>query len=216
MNEEVRVAAKEALAKSFDVKRVDEGYNSVEANFPYWADDPFRIELPPRQKEIDVDPVIKTLMTQKGKNMQMNEDVLREAIADAKAVRLGSRGKMDESLEKEFAEKLKEVTDDENVSEDELDELIEELENEDSPKETPKEKSSFIQDLVTSWHRDKINGNQNMRCRFQKLAGIVPRIPPATLTIGDTTVGLSEIPHWYDVLKYKLCGFKYRVTRQCQ
>lgn len=199
MNEKVIVAAKEALAKSFDVKRVDEGYNSVEANFPYWADDPCRIELPPRQKEIDVDPVIKTLMTQKGKHMEMNEDVLREAIADAKTER---------------------DAEDEKITREALDELIEELENEDSTEEVkaepPKEKSSFIQDLVTSWHRDKINGGQAMRCRFQKLAGIVPQIPPATLTVGDTTVGLSEIPHWFEVIKYKLCGFKYRVTRQCE
>ena len=140
---------KESIDKARD-PGPDLGYNSVEANFPKWANDPERIELPPLKNDIEIDPVI--------------------------------------------------------------DELIEELENEDGVVEE-QEKPSFIQYLKASFRRKTINRRNAMRCRFQKLAGITQFVPPATLTIGNTTVGLSEIPPWYDVLRYKLCGFKYQITR---
>jgi hypothetical protein len=61
-SENVVNTARAALEKSFDVKPVDYGYNSMEANFPNWANDPEKIELSPPQDNIDIDPVINAII----------------------------------------------------------------------------------------------------------------------------------------------------------
>jgi hypothetical protein len=116
--------------------------------------------------------------------------------------------KMVDRLDKRVAESKKEQADD-TIDETELDEVIDELETEGELefKEEPK-KSSFINNIISSFHRNKINGQIMMRRRFQALAGIPPT-PAAQLTIGDKTFDLMELSPWYDIVRFKLCGFKY-------
>ena len=95
--------------------------------------------------------------------------------------------------------------------------LINELENENiSPKQEDIKKPSFIQNLIASFHRDRINNHQYIKCRFQKLAGISPTTTVAKLTISNTTFDLMKIPPWYDIIRFKICGFKYEVVYKCQ
>ena len=50
---------------------------------------------------------------------------------------------------------------------------------------------------------------ESMRYRFQKLAGIIGDKAVASLFINGQRVELTELPRWYDVIRFKLCGFKY-------
>jgi hypothetical protein len=94
-----------------------------------------------------------------------------------------------------------------------LDELIAELEAESDGVEIcekPK-KPSFIQTLITSWSCRK---HYPMRDRFQKLAGINKVLPVAQLTIGDKTIPMDKVSPWYDIIRYKLCGFSYEIFKK--
>lgn len=114
-------------------------------------------------------------------------------------------------------ETVEEVPQTENatVDENDLDELIDELEEEIRGEPEEVKSPSLFENLRPSFNRKKLNNGHAMRCRFQKLAGIARVSPAATLTIGDNKFELSQIPPWYDVLRYKICGFKYEVTCQC-
>lgn len=56
----------------------------------------------------------------------------------------------------------------------------------------------------------------DMKSRFRILAGIIKEDTLATLTIpnGSTIVELKILPTWFDKLKYKLCGFEYKIVRK--
>ena len=100
-------------------------------------------------------------------------------------------------------------TEDEFPVEQEIDELIDELEGETQDKAYEKQVCrSFFLNFWRSWTR--IPRKEYMRYRFQKLAGIIHNKTLAALTLptGDR-ITFVELPSWYDVLKYKLCGFKY-------
>ena len=99
----------------------------------------------------------------------------------------------------------------EGVNREEVDEIIDELESEmDEPSKD--KKPSFFHNLMLSIYRQKPSP---LRCRFQKLAGITKVEPAAKLTIGNNTFDLQEIPPWYDVIRYKLCGFKFEIPNKC-
>jgi hypothetical protein len=105
---------------------------------------------------------------------------------------------------------------DDTITENELDELVQELESEneeiiDADNEEPK-KSSFVSNLFRSFQRDKINTRQLMITRFQTLAGIQVTTPVAKITVGNQTFDLKEMPKWYDVVRYKLCGIKFEIA----
>jgi hypothetical protein len=109
-----------------------------------------------------------------------------------------------------LGEKLRE--EEEGLTESDLDEVLSDLENEcfNGPTENRK-KPSFIQNMVASFYRQKPS---TLRCRFQKLAGITKIEPAAKLTIGTNTFELSEIPPWYNILRYTLCGFKFEILNR--
>ena len=96
----------------------------------------------------------------------------------------------------------------EEFTSDDLDGILYEFEEEVSGKPVKKIKEpSFVQNMVASFYRQKPS---TMRFRFQKLAGIKVE-PAAKLIIGNNTVELSEIPAWYNMLRYTLCGFKLEI-----
>lgn len=49
--------------------------------------------------------------------------------------------------------------------------------------------------------------------KFQKLAGITPDCV-ARVTVNKTQIEFVELPMWYDVIRYKVCGFKLEVYRK--
>jgi hypothetical protein len=159
----------------------------------------------------------------------MNDKLYEEAIKDAKAVRKQALANAKDVLESAFKEQkssmditiklpcqdglTREAVDEliDELESEEIDEIIDELESE--VDELPKtKKSSFFHNLMLSFYRQKPNP---MRCRFQKLAGITKVEPKAKLTIGNNTFDLQEIPPWYDVIRYKLCGFKFEILSKC-
>ena len=99
------------------------------------------------------------------------------------------------------------------LDETDLDELIEELEAEVDGETNPQVKydkscRSFLLNLKRSWNR--VPKKELMRYRFQKLAGIIDNKTLAALTLPDgTRITFKELPHWWDVVRYKICGFKY-------
>lgn len=103
---------------------------------------------------------------------------------------------------------------DETITETELDELIDELQGEVDLVEEPKTTSnnnttttSFWKNLQRSWYRKP---KTTMAMRFQKLAGIVDNKIVAVLTLpSGQRVEFKELPSWKDVIRYKICGFKY-------
>ncbi len=127
----------------------------------------------------------------------MNSELLKEAIEDAKEMHLHDNPP--ESWESE------------SIADTDIEEIIEELEEE-SDYVAKAKKSSFIQNLITSFYRQKPN---MMVLRFQKLAGITKVNPAARLTIGKDTFDLTEIPPWYNILRYTLCGFKFEIPSKC-
>ena len=71
---------------------------------------------------------------------------------------------------------------------------------------------SFFQNLSHSLNRETINKRNTFKNRFRLLVGIKTSPEVARLTIKEgVSVDLLEIPKWYDVIRYKLCGFKYEV-----
>ena len=147
----------------------------------------------------------------------MNDKLYEEAVKDAKAVRQQALANAKNVLESAFVEQKSsmditiKLPCQDGLSGEEIDEIIEELESE--VDEPPKDKKpSFFHNLMLSIYRQKPNP---LRCRFQKLAGITKIEPKAKLTIGNNTFDLQEIPPWYDVIRYKLCGFKFEIPSKC-
>jgi hypothetical protein len=159
----------------------------------------------------------------------MNDKLYEEAVKDAKAVRQQALANAKNVLESAFVEQKSsmditiKLPCQDGLSGEEIDEIIEELESEEIDEiieelesevdEPPKDKKpSFFHNLMLSIYRKKPNP---LRCRFQKLAGITKIEPKAKLTIGNNTFDLQEIPPWYDVIRYKLCGFKFEIPSKC-
>jgi hypothetical protein len=99
------------------------------------------------------------------------------------------------------------------LDETDLDELIQELEAEvdgetDEQVKYNKSCRSFLLNFKRSWNR--VPKKELMRYRFQKLAGIIDNKTMASLTLPEgTRITFKELPHWWDVVRYKICGFKY-------
>lgn len=99
------------------------------------------------------------------------------------------------------------------LDETDLDELIQELETEidgETNEQVKDDKScrSFLLNLKRSWTR--VPKKELMRYRFQQLAGIIDNKTLASLTLPEgTRITFKELPHWWDVVRYKICGFKY-------
>lgn len=99
------------------------------------------------------------------------------------------------------------------LDETDLDELIQELEAEvdgetDEQVKYNKSCRSFLLNLKRSWNR--VPKKDTMRYRFQQLAGIIDNKTMASLTLPEgTRIAFKELPHWWDVIRYKICGFKY-------
>ena len=99
------------------------------------------------------------------------------------------------------------------VDETDLDELIEALEgevDEETDEQVKYNKScrSFLLNLKRSWNR--VPKKETLRYRFQQLAGIIDNKTLASLTLPEgTRITFKELPHWWDVVRYKICGFKY-------
>lgn len=89
---------------------------------------------------------------------------------------------------------------------DDLDEVIQELEEE---IETPnKPCRSLWCNVRRSWTRPK--PERQMVVRFQKLAGIISDKTVAALILPNgQRVEFKSLPHWWDVVRYKLAGFIY-------
>lgn len=102
-----------------------------------------------------------------------------------------------------------------DVDEVDIDELIRELEAESGEEEEdvlqvskPKPCCSFAQNFVRSWTRPK--PESQMVFRFKKLAGIINDKIVASLTLpSGERVEFKSLPHWWDVIRYKIAGFKY-------
>jgi hypothetical protein len=96
-----------------------------------------------------------------------------------------------------------------------LDELLDELKYDDVDEEEevqqiskPKPCCSFAQNFVRSWTRPK--PESQMVFRFKKLAGIINDKIVASLTLpSGERVEFKSLPHWWDVVRYKIAGFKY-------
>lgn len=102
-----------------------------------------------------------------------------------------------------------------DVDEVDIDELIRELEAESGEEEEdvlqvskPKPCCSFAQNFVRSWTKPK--PESQMVFRFKKLAGIINDKVVASLTLPTgERVEFKSLPHWWDVIRFKLAGFKY-------
>jgi hypothetical protein len=74
--------------------------------------------------------------------------------------------------------------------------------------ECENKKQSFWSNLNKSWQ--KRNFRNPIRDRFKTLAGIKKSETVAALTLpNDTIIKFKELPSCMDVVKYRLCGFKY-------
>jgi hypothetical protein len=113
-----------------------------------------------------------------------------------------------------------EVEIEESVSETDIDQIIEELEAEvsDENEDTigkpfqPLKKQvgcrSFWQNFKRSWFRSP--PKSGMVHRFQTLAGIIDNSVVASVTLPNgARVDFRELPAWWWVIRFKLCGFKY-------
>jgi hypothetical protein len=104
--------------------------------------------------------------------------------------------------------------DEENlVDEIELDELLDELKNETEEEEVQqvsktKPCRTFYRNFYRSWNKPK--AGRSMVVRFQKLAGIISDKTVAALILPDgRRIEFKSLPHWWDVIRYKLAGFTY-------
>ena len=118
--------------------------------------------------------------------------------------------------EEEFESKFKISSEDVSEAEDVDDQWNDWNEDVKEGPEEEKKNPSFFQNLFDSFHRNKINQRHSMICRFQKLAGINVPKPLAILTIGENEFQLSKIPPWYDIIRFKVCGFKYETITPCK
>jgi hypothetical protein len=135
----------------------------------------------------------------------IHETLLQDAIDDAVAVRKEAMANAQKALEEAFGEKLGNVDD---LDDSDLDTLVNELEKEIEEPPVKKKKTSFFNNLIISICAKRVQQKSDMVTRFQRLAGIKTINPAAKLTIGNNTFDLSEIPPWYNILRFRLCGFK--------
>ena len=100
-------------------------------------------------------------------------------------------------------------TEDELLVDEEIHELLDELKEEEEIKEYKQQIChSFFLNFWRSWTR--VPQKEHMRYRFQKLAGIIGNKTLASLSLPNGTKStFTELPPWYDVIRYKICGFKY-------
>jgi hypothetical protein len=145
--------------------------------------------------------------------------LMESCITEAKQQREDALNKAKAALEEAFPERnvtiIKKVAE-EGVTTGDLDEMIDELASGDNSvsgsAESENTQPSFYQSLSPSFDRKKINERTNFKNRLRLLAGIKTSPAVARLTIKEgVSVDLLEIPKWYDVIRYKLCGFKYEV-----
>lgn len=101
---------------------------------------------------------------------------------------------------------------DENITPEESGDVSNELK---SPiNQDIKKKSSFIDNFIFSLYRKRHNDEFGMKHRFQILSNIKTDPAVAKLKLKDNiVVNLTEIPHWYDIIRYKVCGFEYEITK---
>ncbi len=90
-----------------------------------------------------------------------------------------------------------------------LEELLDELKEEEANEQYKQQVCrSFFFNFWRSWTR--IPRKELLRYRFQKLAGIIGSKTVASLTLPNgVKTTFTELPPWYDVIRYKVCGFKY-------
>ena len=66
----------------------------------------------------------------------------------------------------------------------------------------------FWKNVCKSWTKPK--PHRQFVVRFQKLAGIISNKVVAVLILpNNQRVEFTELPHWKDVIRYKLAGFTY-------
>jgi hypothetical protein len=108
---------------------------------------------------------------------------------------------------------IKDVDEENALDEITLDELLNELKNETTDEEEeevgkPKSCCNFSRNFYRSWTRPA--PDRQMVVRFQKLAGIVSDKVVAALILPDgQRVEFKTLPHWWNVIRYKIAGFKY-------
>lgn len=143
--------------------------------------------------------------------------LVESCITEAKQQREDALNKAKIALEEAFPERnvtiTKKVAED-GVTTEDLDGMIDELavSADTGSIEQENTQPSFFQNLSHSLNRKTINGRNTFKNRFRLLAGIKTSPAVARLTIKEgVVVDLMEIPKWYDVIRYKLCGFKYEV-----
>jgi|ERR1035437_302370 hypothetical protein len=174
-----------------------------------------------KERKNSLDEIISDTKKVKDQAMKNSKDALNETFG--------------EKYKEIIDEKLNQETKVSEVSEQEIDEVISELENEVSKEPTKNsmefseenlfvdentysksksdKKPTFFQILSLSIHRKHINNSIRFRRRMQKRTGIEIDNTVAILTLKEgIVVNLTEIPLWYDFLRYKLCGFKYEVV----
>jgi hypothetical protein len=100
-------------------------------------------------------------------------------------------------------------TEDELLVEQELEELLDEVKEESDDQAYQRQVCRKLwPNFWRSWTRGP--RKEYMRYRFQKLAGIIGDKTLASLTLPNgSKIKFTELPPWYDVLRYKICGFKY-------
>jgi hypothetical protein len=65
--------------------------------------------------------------------------------------------------------------------------------------------------------KKEISVSSPLVSRLKVLSGIVENKTLAILYIPktDTTIQFEKLPNWFDILRYKICGFKYTKIRNC-
>lgn len=156
----------------------------------------------------------------------MNEkerNLMKACITEAKVQRTEALKNAKVTLEEAFPERSETINkkvEEDGVTKEDLDEMVDELASESNSttttttdsEESQSTQPSFYESLSPSFYRKKINERNNFKNRLRLLAGIKASPSVARLTIKEgVVVDLIEIPKWYDVIRYKLCGFKYEV-----
>ena len=76
---------------------------------------------------------------------------------------------------------------------------------------------------MKTFNKNKNNKSNtgSLKTRFQILAGIIKsdvvatlKIPKSSIIKTDTTIEFVRFPKWYDILKYKICGFQYEKIKK--
>lgn len=104
------------------------------------------------------------------------------------------------------------------LTSDSLDEILNELEQEIKNEvevnvvetELPPKKSQnrFLRNLKYCIYRPRLS---KLAIHFQRLAGIKPDFVATVTLPNDIRVELQELPKWYDVIRYQVCGFKLKI-----